>query len=94
MKNKKERKRRLGNPMSNPLLDETRDDYLLVKALRETMYNPPEYKARPEPDYETCERVMKKGMYAGQKCHGKREKQLENGKWYCEKCSKMPKGFL
>ena len=89
--------------MSNPILDainasspldQTQKDYDLVKALRNTIYNPPEYKARPEPDYETCERIMKKGMQAGKTCPGRREKQLDNGKWYCEKCSRLPKGFL
>ena len=69
-------------------------DENLINALRNTIYNPPECKERVEPDYETCERIMRKGMYAGKTCHYKRVKQLENGKWYCEMCSKLPKGLL
>ena len=57
-------------------IDEARDDHLLVKAMRETIYNPPKYKSRPEPDYETCDYVFTKGMYRGEKCHGKRDKQV------------------
>lgn len=75
-------------------LDENDPAYLLHVAIRKSAYDPPKYVPRPEPDYETCERVMIRGMNAGKKCHGKREIQLENGKWYCERCSKLPKGFL
>ena len=68
-------------------LDETREDHLLQKTIRETIYNPPEYKARSKPDYETCEYVFTKGMYRGENCHGKRENRV-NGTWYCENCVK------
>lgn len=69
-------------------LDETRDDYLLIKQIRETIYNPPGYVPRPEPEHETCEWIFTAGMYRGERCHGKREKQSQNGRWYCEGCFK------
>ena len=70
-------------------IDPNREDNLLVKNLRETFYNPPKYVPREEPSYETCERVLIRGMYRGQKCFGKREVQSASGKWFCRACMNL-----